>query len=607
MIAAAPAEKTDSRTTARRGSRFAALLIALLAGGAYVNTLPAAFTLDDVFIVEQSPLIRSVARIPQIFTTHYWAGTDWIADRSLYRPLTLSTYALNYAAHGPWPPGFHAVNVALHALASVLLLLVLRRMNGAPRAALIAAALFAVHPIHAEAVAGIVGRAEILAVVGTLGMMLACDQARRSGDAGRPAYPWCAAAIAAYATAAFSKEIGVVAPALLLAWEGLCPAQRWLLRRRRAAVATYAGLTVVAAVYIAARAAIVEPPLPHPGWHGVAAASRVLTAVRIVGEYLFLLVWPARLLADYPVAEAPPARSILDAGVLGAIFALGALTLLVVVARRRIPLAAWGVVAFAVALFPVSNIPFAIGVMKAERLLYLPSVGFIVAVAALASAALALPRARTLVAACVALAVVAGFGRTLARNRDWFNNETLARATLSAAPDSPIFNSNLGLLHRERGEYGEARRFLERAAALEPRNGRTLGLLGDVELRAGNVDAAIARLEHARRLEPGFAPNLHKLAEALFAAQRWRDAAEVLEDVRRLSPRDPAVFVNLSGLYLNIGDAAAAARVAEQGTVRFPAVPELHEIAAAAFQQLGRAADAERAAQRAAALRAKSP
>ena len=206
-------------------------LAPLLAAAVYLNTLGAGFTLDDVEIVRENPIVRSLQNLPRIFATDYWNAWEY-ADHTLYRPLTVTTYALQHAVHGAEPFGYHLVNVLLHALATGLLFLLLRDLFDL-RTAVVAAALFAVHTIHTEAVAGIVGRAEILALAGTLTCCLAYFRAvRRRGHAAA----WGAASVAAYLTGAMSKETGIVAPAVILVTEALLPARRHLLRGDRRAV-----------------------------------------------------------------------------------------------------------------------------------------------------------------------------------------------------------------------------------------------------------------------------------------------------------------------------------------------------------------------------------
>jgi hypothetical protein len=142
--------------------------IALLAALPYLNGLNGDFVFDDVGVIRDNPVIQ---RDPawRVFTTVYEPG-------ALYRPLTMLSYVANARVDAD-PVGFHAVNVLLHVAVALAFYALALQLLAAPTAAWIAAALFAVHPIHTEAVTGIVGRAEILAALAALGSLLALARA----------------------------------------------------------------------------------------------------------------------------------------------------------------------------------------------------------------------------------------------------------------------------------------------------------------------------------------------------------------------------------------------------------------------------------------------
>ena len=130
---------------------------------AYAPTLRNGFVHDDTFVVVGNRLIGSLRNLPKIFLTDYWGTTqsfDLSALTKLYRPLVIVSFALNYAVGGLQPLGYHAVNILLHAGVSLAVYGVGVRLFLSRPGATVAAALFAVHPLHTEAVAGIVGRAE---------------------------------------------------------------------------------------------------------------------------------------------------------------------------------------------------------------------------------------------------------------------------------------------------------------------------------------------------------------------------------------------------------------------------------------------------------------
>ena len=138
--------------------------VPLLAILVYLPAFNADFTLDDVLIVEENTYVKSLDKIPDIWTSHYWAGKLDASDDGLYRPLTLTTYTLQYAMFGEKPFAFHLINILLHAAVCLVLMKFVQLLFKEAWLVAMAGMLFAIHPLHAEAVAGIVGRAELLAV-----------------------------------------------------------------------------------------------------------------------------------------------------------------------------------------------------------------------------------------------------------------------------------------------------------------------------------------------------------------------------------------------------------------------------------------------------------
>src|SRR5262249_42691264 len=176
-----------------------ALILAVIAAAVSANSLRNGFTLDDRTLLEEDPRITSLARVPEILAGGYRYGPL----NSLYRPVTVLSFALNRAVTGPAPWGFHLVNVLLHAAATILVFRVGSTLLGRPHVAFVAALLFALHPIHTEAVANVVGRAEILVAIGVLGALaLLLDERPMTFGRG-------AAAAALFVLALLSKENGV--------------------------------------------------------------------------------------------------------------------------------------------------------------------------------------------------------------------------------------------------------------------------------------------------------------------------------------------------------------------------------------------------------------
>jgi hypothetical protein len=590
--------ESAAHVSAERWERAAPYALFALACLVYLNTLANGFTLDDVPLVRESALVTQPGTWSSIFRSHYWAGAPTVGDHGLYRPVTIASYALVHALGGGGALSQHAVNVLLHGLATVLLFAWIRPLVKPLLAAITIAALFAVHPIHTEAVSGIVGRAELLAFVGVAGCVCALERARLASNRAR-ASSWIAVALGAFALALLSKETGVLAPALALWTEIVFPERRWLLRRVPRAIVAFALLALVFAVIWYVRSTIVGARWVHPGWEGVGALDRTWTALRVLGEYAILLVWPARLLAEYGVHDVPIAHGLGHPGVVFALVSCLALAALAWFARERAPLITWGLGTCALALVLVSNLLVPIGVMKAERLLYLPSAGFLAAVVAAALPLATRARTRGFVCAAGAIALAACSARTWVRNGDWHDNRTIALSIEGVSPNSPVLQTNLAIWERENGRNDRARAALLEVLAAEPSNARTLAFLGDVESDLGELASARARYEAALRLAPGEATLHMKLARTLLALGEWRGAAAELEGLRATAPDEPAVWLNLLVVYRELGETALAVECARAATLRFPRDARVWMEAASAFESAGSREEAARARTRA--------
>ena len=542
----------------------AAIVIAL-AVFAYSNVAQNGFVLDDDPIIVKNTLVRSIGNLGRIFATNYWAGASGASDPGLYRPFTVFTYALNYSASGSSAAAFHLTNVALHAATSLLVLLFAGELLGSAAAAFAAASIFAVHPIHVEAVTGVVGRAEILV---TLFVLLALWVGRN------PSILAAAGTGLFYLLALFSKESAVTLPAVFALYDW---SRREPLRERgqlsTAALAPrYVAMVIALVIYFAFRLhAVTEPAHAWTGWLGVPAYARVLTASRVLVEYVGLFVWPRTLLADYWTTDVPIARSLADGpALLSLILLVGVIVLLATKLRRQRTLV-FSIGWFLITILPASNLFFAAGLGKAERILYLPSVGLCFAVGCGILALDAWPQLRV-AALRVALPVVllALGARTIRRNQDWRDNLTLAQSSLAVSPHSPLMNDlvaadlvtrgaaqqavplieeairqspDKALFHVHLGVAYYSQKQTERAVAeynkalqLEPKNADALNNLGVVYLDQGNANEALKWFNAALDAAPGHADAHTDRGLVYLSAGRLDDA---IQDFRAAVATDP--------------------------------------------------------------------
>lgn len=431
--------------------------VALCAAIAHVGALWNGFALDDLYIVVTNPLVQSPHGIWRAFGEPYWPGN---LTGTLYRPLAIATFAIDrLIGSAAW---FHAVNVLWHVGVAIGVTALTRRWAG-DRTALVAGLLFAIHPVHVEAVANVVGRNELMAATFTL---LAVYAALVRDSPG-----WSAAALVA---GIFSKENAAVTPALI-AWGwmlGVAP----LPSRRR--LAMYVVIWVALAVaYGAVRWSVLHAysgfQLAAPVFLDQGPVAMRLTAISAAVDVARLLVFPLHLRADYSPLERTAITSVFDARFLLTLAVLTVWAALVWLAwRRGRRLEAYGLGWIAIAFLPVANLLFPTGIFLAERTLYLPSAGFSLAAGAWLTRVGGGAVGQRGLPLVVGMLVVAGAVRTVLRVPAWRDNRS---AVLAMIEDAPLSYRTWDYAGWELVWAGQSERALQaflRAGELYPRDAR---------------------------------------------------------------------------------------------------------------------------------------
>ena len=491
---------------------------------AYSNSFHAGLVFDNASAIGEDPRIREATpkNLAAILRGGYWYGSGpRAANSGLYRPLTTFSYLLNYAVlgDGERPAGYHAVNLALHEanVALVYALGVLIFGAGAPALAL--AAIWGLHPLLTEAVTNIVGRADLLAAFGVLAGLLC--HVKGANAARRRRMAWLAGLAAAQAVGIFSKENAAILPGVMLLYD-LVWRERAAWRRRAAG---YIAVALPLAVFFYLRASLhthmridfTENPLVGAGFW-----TARITAVKVIGMFLWLFLWPARLSADYTFNAVPlfgwRLSNWRDAQALAALaVCLGAALLATWLAVKRRgaekPLLFF-LAFFFVAILPTSNLIVLIGSIMAERFLYLPAVGLAGCVVA---AIYGLGRARRVARAALAVVTLALAARTYARNWDWQDDASLWTSAVEARPKSARPHYNLGIeLERIPGRLPEAIAEYQAALGIEPDFAEARGNLANALAQTpGRLEEALREYREALRIRPDSAALHYNLANTL--------------------------------------------------------------------------------------------
>ena len=598
--------------------RTAAWLAALAAILAFANSLGNDFAYDDRLIVAGNEAIQRLETLPGTFLEPYWPDRHG-RELGLWRPVTTWVYGLQWALWDGHPAGFHLVNVILNGVAAALVVLLLGRLLPVS-AALSGGLLFAVHPVHAEAVANVVGMAELLSSVLYLGACLVVARWPGRMAAGRVAIVG-----GLFLAAVLVKESAFTLPGAVLLIDAARRdlrvgqlreylAQRW---------PVYTVLAVTIVLVLAARLAVlgaVADPNPPMGAEILAKGEvpRIWTVLGTWPEVFRLLFLPVDLSADYSPLVIPIGYGWTARNLLGLLIGLAVLGVAWWSVRRGpltpgapVPAAlGFGVLWYVITVLPTSNLFFLTGVLLAERTQFLPSVGLAAAVGwILARLQRERPRTGALVIV-VALSLL--LCRTVARNPTWRDNTTVFGTLLRQHPESGRAQWVAGDIRIARGDHAgglaayrraigtlggsyallagigrrlvaegldrPARHVLYQAWRDRPELGLAPSLLAVLHDRQGRWRRSEVAARGALAADPESAVQMHLLARSLACQGRIEEAIEARRRVIRLGEDRAGQWKWLAQLELRRGDTAQALASLESGGRRARTATEIAEI-----------------------------
>ena len=567
-----PAENRWEIIPHRTGWPRAELVTAVVAVLTFVNVLPNDFCYDDEPIVKYNPLVNDPGGWRAIWTTDHWSATGqaWTGRDLLYRPAALSSYRIVGLIAGVDPLPHHILNLILHALVSVLVVRLCRRLGGSDAAAWVAGLTFAVLPIHTEVVAGIVGRADLLATLGILACVLFHRRALLVGkptvSVGRPTTSVVCYGLAALAAfgAMCSKENGVsVVPIVILLdalWfsrgsrrqaSGKWLRGRWVLRWSYLAVPL--GLYLLLRYHALDGRWMAPPPLTKTINVLVDAPVRqhLLGVLQLWGMYWEKSFWPSVLTIKYSINSIHLAQGVFDRQVMIGVSAAVLLLLGSIAAwrrgRRQVALVS---LAMVVCYAPTSNALVLMQVFFAERIWYAPSTFGAILLGLTAGASLR-RRSWRIVAMLLALAMMA---RCWTRSAEWRNNGTLYAAAVRDQPDA------VGPLHlygkwlAGQGQYKRGVELLQRAIEIDPGYTDAHRSLGRAHFAAGRYEAAVGYLRIADMQVPGRTETVQALGKVCRElSNRNRPELDRLRQTTLDSPRDVQAELAMIGKLREFG------------------------------------------------------
>ena len=499
--------------------------LSLITLAAFGRAVQAPFLWDDTAMFLYNPYLGRAAGLIQFLSPHFWKGGFFPHD---FRPVEMYSYSLDCLFWKRNPMGYHLTNLLIHLFNCVSIYLLITLMFGRNRLAALASLLFAVHPIHSQAVICIQNRSELLSASFSLLSIIAMVRFLKDQARPRSLLP---AALAALMLALLTKESAVAVPVmcasiLLFLPEGVtAPA-------RRALIFMFA----IAGTFLSMKFSLLgqgrfEEALPYlsGGWR-----SSFFTVTKSAMIYLSMLVLPVNLSLDRGFTI-PPATLLPSSLLSSALIAL-----LIVCALRESRLrraAGFALLFILISLLPVCNIVYLAGRPLSGYRLYSASIGFCLLLAVALEAALRIQRLRLLAMVLVIILSSSFFLISIKRTDCWRDEKVLWERTLEASPSSWKSELFLAAIYRNEAKYAESIALLKHILRrLAPRPVRAFRELGIVFEKMGWDDCALREFERAVTLDPNFIEGRLCLGDALKKAGRYADAAAHYRFVEQKCP-----------------------------------------------------------------------
>jgi uncharacterized membrane protein YiaA len=500
---------------------------------------------DDTLMIEANVVVHSAGSALRAWFETYWRYP--FSSAGLYRPLTILTYGIDWSLFGGDPWWFHFVNVTLHAVVTALVVLVVAQWLR-PGPALVAGLVFAVHPVHVEAVANVVGRAELLVAVGLLGAVITARKYRAAGT-GREQLTWFVGTLVMVAFALHAKENGIIALPLLVLDHALGTRNDGKVH-----AGLYIGVVTVTVAWFYVWNAIAGPYAgmsAHGGFFGLTDGERLATMFPAYLELLRLLAFPLELASDYSPQVVLLRLEWTWIATLG-LLATASFAALGIATIKRSPVIAFSIIALLMSYAPVANLLFPSGVVLSERGLYL---GIIVP----------------------AVVVAVAFSKALDRGRERFAVVALALGVVLLTTVSvqriPFWKDALNPILEER--------------AAHPENYRNRYLLSEYLSFVGDTSLALSEMLLSAKLNPR-EPFIPIYASRLAVAQgRPQQAVNLALRAFGKLPTDGQIQEMLAVALLNAGMLDSASAVVTAAMAITPTSARTAETVVYVMEQTG--------------------
>ena len=536
-----PCWDLSKKTVCRNATSCISLLIILLCLLSYSRGLTGQFVFDDTALIENDPFYKTESNPLKCWDRGFWSD----GKGGLYRPAVIFSNWLNVKLFGLSSPMFRAVNLLLHIVASFLVYLLVRKINLGQSCAIIASLLYAVHPLHSEAVIPAFGRAELLCAVF---FILAFIFHIRKGNFRNSAI----LAGTFFLLALWSKEHAVAFIPLCILYDlflGKIKDKKLILK--------YSVYFVCAGLLIFSKYSAMQSVFPCKDKNEALVDNRLalcnnsirfVSAVRIQGIALSKFVYPSSLSHDYSYAQIVPSKSIYDMkALLTLIIFLGLPALLIYLYPKRKIVIVFLVSAYAICVIPAGNFIIPAGTIFAERLSYIPSIWLCIFFSlAFIRVSKNIPFVLALFAIISILSLLSY--RSILRCNDWQNRMSLAVSGVKTSPSSVKTWGNLAVQFEETRQYEEAITACNIALGIYPDDPSIYLKRGTYCTRLMMNNEAEKDFRKALSINPEYLQASINLAIVLANTGKTEPAKDILKNILQRYPSQDAASKMLESL-----------------------------------------------------------
>ncbi len=607
-------KKKNTPASNKTGTKKAKLILALICAAfgflLYTNTLQHAYTLDDYSVIKDNFVTKQgVAGIPTLLTTNYRHGY-WNSVGTLYRPVSLVMYALEWQVAPDSPFVSHFVNVLFYGLTGFLLFFTLSRFWPEKSILLpfLMTLVFMAHPVHTEIVANIKSRDEMLTFFFSILTLFWLWDYLKSKKV-----KWLIFSLLSFTLAMFSKENAVTFLAVI-------PLAIYFFSKKtvKEVIQISALFVIPVVLYLLARQQVLSNSVMAAESVSVLdnflvgtkdMGTRWSGAFMMLGKYLQVLVLPYLLVHELGYAQIPLEgwgnwKSIVSLLLYGGMGIYGLTQL------RNKSLIGFGILFFLMTFSIFMNLFIVIGTSYGERFLYMPSLGYAIVLIAILSSIFKVdkdPRKIDLAALFKSnaklIAVVGGIllfysFKTITRNPDWYNSHTLYSADIKKVPNSAKLNFHHGLelgkmgaaskdQNQKRKWIDEAVKHVSRAIEIYPKYGDAHSQLGLLMFRKGQNNKALENYNTAIKYKPTDAKIYSNMGIIYFQKNDFAKAEEVYRKAVELDPRFVDALRNLGSVFAQTGRPDLAISKFKEALKYDPNNPTLHLYLGYAYRDKG--------------------